>query len=350
MSAREAPPGIRATLRRLIVPRRLVPMLAVAAAIVAAQAAYSDEPLAAPLGIALCLVFLGVAPVSYRLFFHDVVPLPRAMVLVVLYGAIGVGIVSALGLFIPMWLHMRPTLLTQPTNLIVCVALFLVGGWGLGRDLSLEDRLHQEAARADELAQRAEEAQLLALRAHLDPHFLFNTLNAIAEWCVVDGATAERAVLQLSQMLRTILGGVRARSWSLEEELALATRLCDLHRLRDPALVFDGAGLDATLAGARVPPMLLLPLVENAIKHGPAAGHPGAISLHVRRSGERISITLSNPGAYGGPRHGSHGLPTMEKRLELAYADRATFRIAGAGAHTLAELELPMQPEDRWTT
>ena len=55
-----------------------------------------------------------------------------------------------------------------------------------------------------ELERAAERAQLLALRAHLDPHFLFNTLNAIAEWCRQDGEIAERAVLQLSSMLRAM--------------------------------------------------------------------------------------------------------------------------------------------------
>ena len=55
----------------------------------------------------------------------------------------------------------------------------------------------------------AESARLLALKNHLDPHFLFNTLNAIAEWCRTDGEVAERAVLQLSSMLRVILEGVQ---------------------------------------------------------------------------------------------------------------------------------------------
>ena len=132
------------------------------------------------------------------------------------------------------------------------------------------------------LAREAEGAQLLALRSHLDPHFLFNTLNAIAEWCREDGETAERAVMRLSAMLRTVLAGVRASTWPLAEELALLDTLFELHRLRDPDRVRVTRHLPEPLPDVAVPPMLLLPLAENAVKHGPAAGHAGEIVLTAR--------------------------------------------------------------------
>jgi two-component system, LytTR family, sensor histidine kinase AlgZ len=337
-------PGVRTTLRALFAPRRLVPMTLVAVSLVAAQGAYSAEPGAVPLAIAMCLAFLGIAPLSYRLLFDEPVTWPRAAVLAAIYSSIGVGVVSALGLVAPRWLGMGRTLLTTPSNLVVCVALFVVGGWGVGRDIGLEDRLRHEAARADRMARRAEEAQLLALRSHLDPHFLFNTLNAIAEWCVVDCAAAEQAVLQLSRMLRTILVGVRRDSWPLEEELALCDTLCELHRLRDPALcVRRTAGVEA--GQVQLPPLLLLTLVENAIKHGPASGHRGEISFDIRRFEDRVCISVSNPGPYAGPRPGSQGLPTLERRLGVAYRERASLRIAGVGARTIAELDLPLSPD-----
>jgi two-component system, LytTR family, sensor histidine kinase AlgZ len=319
-------------------------MMVVGLSLVVAQGAYSDEPLAVPLAIAMCLAFLGIAPVSYRILFDEPASWPRAAALTAIYGSIGVGVVSALGLVAPRWLGMGRTLMTTPSNLVVCVALFVVGGWGLGRDIGLEDRLRHEAGRADRMARRAEDAQLLALRSHLDPHFLFNTLNAIAEWCVVDGAVAERAVLQLSRMLRTILVGVRRDAWPLEEELALCDTLCELHRLRDPALsVRRTANADA--GQVQLPPLLLLPLVENAIKHGPASGHRGEIHFDIRRVEDRVCISVSNPGPYGGPRPGSEGIPTLVRRLGLAYTDRALLRIAGVGARTIAELDLPLRPD-----
>jgi hypothetical protein len=298
-----------------------------------------------PLALLVCAAFVFVAPVSWRVLFYAPSSLLHATVLTAIYLTIGVGVVSALGLLLPRWLHMAPTLLTEPSHLIVCVALFAVGGWGLGRHIALEDHLSAADRRLAQLALRNEETQVLALRAQLDPHFLFNTLNAIAEWCVIDGAVAERAVLKLSSMLRAVQTGVRAPAWRLGEELALVDALCELHRMRDPQLFELHAELGSGLEDAWVPPMLLLPLVENAIKHGPMAGHRGVIRLEVQRVGDRLSVRLSNPGPYGGPRAGSEGLPTLRRRLTLIYEVRARFSIAAAGERsTHVELDVPLQP------
>ena len=113
--------------------------------------------------------------------------------------------------------------------------LFLVGGWGLARDIELEAGFSAERQRAERLAESAERASLLALRAQLDPHFLFNTLNAIAEWCREDPAVAEAATLRLASMLRTMLTGIRSATWPLATEIALAQSLFDLYAIRDRA-------------------------------------------------------------------------------------------------------------------
>jgi hypothetical protein len=334
-------PSVRATIYALAAPRRLVPTLVVCAAVVAAQAGLSQDRLATPLGVALCLAFVLVGPVSYRVLFARPTPLLHGLVLLALYGAIGAGVVAALGIAVPSLLHMAPTLLTQRLDLVVCVALFLVGGWGLGRDIAFEEHLRAAKTRLSTLERQAADAQLLALRAHLDPHFLFNTLNAIAEWCREDGATAEHAVLRLSKMLRAILDGVRAGFWPLADELELVDALYELHRLRDPALFHVRRELPERLDGIRVPPLILLPLAENAVKHGPAAGHRGELGVLVSRYEERVRIVFTNPGAYKGPRPGSDGLPTVEKRLQLAYDGAAQLRIGVAGEGTRVELDLP---------
>src|SRR5262245_55118359 len=199
--ATDAEPSIiRATLRALLQPRRLLPIAVVSAGLVVAQGSYSRDPLAIPLGIAMCGASVVVAPVSWRVLFparH--IDLRHGGIRVILYGAIGAGVVLTVATVFPRLLGMGRTLLSAPPGLAASLALFLVGGWGLGRDMWLESRLASAEARAASLAREAERAQLLALRSHLDPHFLFNTLHAIAEWCREDGETAERAVLQLSE-------------------------------------------------------------------------------------------------------------------------------------------------------
>jgi signal transduction histidine kinase len=337
-AAAAAPEGsvVRSTLRALLHPKRLVPVLFVSTALVLAQGKLSRDPLAVPLGVLLCLLFVLVAPVSFRVLFPDGLEFSHGAVRLVLYGAIGTGVVAAAGVFLPSVLKMGRTLLTAPSSVIVCVALFLVGGWGLGRDIGFEARLARAERRSDELRREAERAQLLAVRAHLDPHFLFNTLNAIAEWCRTDGAVAEEAIVRLAGMLRTILAGVRAPAWSLAEELALCEDLLALHRLRDPALFTftRTAAPDVDLEGTVVPPMLLLPLFENAVKHGPGRGARGAITLSVQRTDAAVGITLESPGAFTGRRPGGQGLAMVEQRLALAYGARGRLTIDGYDERT----------------
>jgi hypothetical protein len=341
--ARE-PSIIRSTMRALLAPRRLAPILIVSAPMLLIQWRYSKDPLAAPLGAAMCVAFVLVAPLSWRVLFPEGIDLRHGAIRLFLYSAIGVGVVLVLGEIVPAELHMRPTLMTARTSLPVCCALFLVGGWGLGRDIGFEASLARERRRADALAREAEHAQLLAIRAHLDPHFLFNTLNAIAEWCREDGEVAERAVLQLSAILRAVLAGVTAPSWPLASELGLVRDLFALHLLRDPALftlAWEVPEEGAAAGAVAVLPMILLPLAENAVKHGPASGHRGIVRVAARLDGDRLKVTIENPGAYRGPREGSQGLPTVERRLRLAYGEGASLRIAGEGARTRVDVDLP---------
>jgi two-component system sensor histidine kinase AlgZ len=328
------------TLRALLRPRRLLPIVLVCAPLVAAQGSFSKDPLAVPLALATCLAFVLVAPATWRGLrvdeTHGLAALGRAL----LYAALGGGVVLLLGVVVPALLGMGHTFLTHRLSVGITCALFLVGGWGLGRDLALEASLARERQRTAVLAREAEQAQLLALRAHLDPHFLFNTLNAIAEWCRQDGETAERAILQLSSILRAVLEGVRAPAWPLERELELVRTLFSLHEVRDHQSFSLDWQVDAAAGAVPVPPMVLLPLADNAVKHGPAAGHRGAISVAARLLGDRVEVVLENPGPYRGPRPGSAGLPTVARRLALAYGAGARLAIAGTEGRTRVTVSL----------
>ena len=184
------------------------------------------------------------------------------------------------------------------------LALFLVGGFGLGRDIWFEDRLARAEARAVALAREAERAQLLALRAHLDPHFLFNTLNAIAEWCREDGETAERAVLRLSAMLRTVLGrrarrrpGRWPRSWRCSTRCssctacATPTALRVTRRAARPAARRPGAADVAAAAG------------RERRQARPRRRPPRRASCSrcsTLPTDGQLVVSLDNPGAYRG--------------------------------------------------
>ena len=244
---------VRATWRALLHPRRLLPTLVVCTALLIAQSEWSSDAWSVAIGVLFCLSFILIAPVSYRVLFPDGLDLSHGAVRLVLYALVGAGVVLSVGAGIPKIFGLGYTFLTERTSLLVISALFLVGGWGLGRDIGFEQRFHR-------LQAEAERAQLLALKSHLDPHFLFNTLNAIAEWCRIDGEVAEAAVLRLSAMLRAVLEGVRAPLWPLEKELELVDMLFQLHLLRDKALFSLERALPSPLPKVQVPPMIHLPL------------------------------------------------------------------------------------------
>lgn len=335
----------RSTWTALLAPKRLVPILGVTVPLLWAQRTYSWAPDALWVGLALCLAFVLVAPVSYRVLFDGKLDAMQGILRVILFAAIGAGVVFALGVWLPHLFGVEATFMTARGTLVIDVALFLAGGWGLGRDVGLEERV-------ENLAREAERAQLLAIKANLDPHFLFNTLNAIAEMCRTDGVAAERAVLELAALLREVLAGIEsdAPSWPLARELDVCKMLLSLHRMRDPDRFTAVWEVDDAATNAPIPPMLLFALVENAMTHGPSKGHRGEVRLSVARENELVVVRITNPGPFGGRRVGSHGLPTVERRLALAYDGRATLRVSGedgaAGPRTIAVVELPaLHPE-----
>ncbi len=327
---------VRATWKALLHPRRLIPSLVVCVPLLLAQARWSLDTRGVWIAALMCLSFIVVAPVSYRVLFPDGLEFSHGAVRLLLYALVGAGTILSVGAGLPKVLGLGYTFLTERTSLLVVTALFLVGGWGLGRDIGFEQRVQR-------LTQEAARAQLLALKAHLDPHFLFNTLNAIAEWCRIDGEVAEAAVLKLSAMLRAVLDGVKAPRWPLEKELELVDMLLELHLLRDKAL-FSLERAVTKPDGGLVPPMCLVSLAENAVKHGPGAGHRGVLTLSVRIEARELVVTLENPGPYRGPREGSEGLPSLRRQLELTYGRAASLEVAAQGVdRTRAILRLPVE-------
>ncbi len=331
---------LTSTLQALLRPRRSVPIVLLAGPMLAAQYLYKHDLGAVGLGLAMVVGFLVTAPAAWRLLFPlGVTPLDRPWNLLI-YGFLG-AFPSALAGGIAGTELLGETFLTAGVNLAITTGLFWVGGWGLARDIEREQELQLAQARAAQLEIQAEHARLLALRAQLDPHFLFNTLNAIAEWTREDPEVAEAAILRLSALLREVLEGVGPELWPLEREIELVRGVLELHRIRDPeALILEEEIND--LSGLFVPPLLLLPLAENAMTHGPRAGHKGRVQLRVLLAPLRIE--LENPGAFRGRRTGGRGLEMVERRLELVYGGQARLEIEGRAERTLARVTL-LQPQ-----
>jgi two-component system sensor histidine kinase AlgZ len=237
----------------------------------------------------------------------------------------------------------RSYLVSRPRELAVSTLLFLVGGWGLARDVQLEQRLDRTMRSKGRLAAELEEARLYAIRADLDPHFLFNALNAIASQCTTDPARAEDNIVRLSSLLRTVLDTRRRPLHPLDEELSLARDYLGLLAARYPGLVYEIREPEDT-SGITVPPLLLQPLLENALRHGDHANGPLKVSVERVADTARIRVEVRSRGAFRGPRDGGLGLELVRRRVELAYGDRGTFTIQTEGDETVARIEGPAAP------
>lgn len=329
---------IAGTGRALLAPRRLGPILIVALPIIYVQEReLSASPVGLPYLVASVAGLVLVATLAYRRLLSASLPPQTRVPRFLMYSALG-GVAPLVIAGLPVLVGLPPFVTTEPT-VLVSAGLFWVAGYGLGRDIELERR-------AQALSQQAAHAQALALRTHLDPHFLFNTLNAIAEWCREDPEVAERALIELSGLLRLLLVGVRTPKWPLERELRAVRGLFELHRIRDPSRfsiewsVPDGPSV-------LVPPLLLLPLAENAMTHGPGKGHEGPVRLSTRIDGPMLELVLTNPGPFQGWRSGGEGLRSVEERLELAYGRAGQLVVRGVEpSGTEAIVRWPMEPAE----
>ncbi|MGH7620214.1 MAG: sensor histidine kinase [Gemmatimonadaceae bacterium] len=176
-------------------------------------------------------------------------------------------------------------------------------------------------------------AQLDALRSQLRPHFLFNTLNAISVLALEDPARARHMVVRLGSLLRRSLDE-EEHEVPLSQELTFLDDYLDIQRARFGDKLVVTLDVDAAAANAKVPVLLLQPLVENAIEHGwPEKDAATSIALRATRANGVLRLTVEDngpgTGSAGQLREGI-GLSNTRERLRRLYGDRAALRLAGA--------------------
>jgi two-component system sensor histidine kinase AlgZ len=173
---------------------------------------------------------------------------------------------------------------------------------------------HVQVERA--LAQSEARASFLGLQAQLQPHTLFNALNTIAALIPEDPKRAEEATERLSALLRRILGALEQTAWPLREEFQLLEHLLRLEELRFGDRLTVQLLLDPAMADTPVQPLLLLPLVENALKHG-FRPKVGLCHLIVEASGGKIRIEDDGVGRMANAPEGV-GIRTVRERLQAS--------------------------------
>ncbi|MCU0241593.1 MAG: histidine kinase [Vicinamibacteria bacterium] len=199
--------------------------------------------------------------------------------------------------------------------------------------------------RAKELTALAREAELIALRAQIHPHFLFNSLNSINALIGQRPDEARRLCVTLGDYLRLSLTlGARARV-SLREELALAERLLSIEQARFGERLRYSIQADPACLDTLVPPLILQALVENAVTHGIAQLiEGGEIALRAERGPCGLLLDLRNPRdpEAAAKRGTGTGLKNTRERLTAAYGARAQFAVERGATHFRVTLTLPV--------
>ena len=168
------------------------------------------------------------------------------------------------------------------------------------------------------------DATLRALKAQLNPHFLFNALNSVMTLITSDPPAAQRMLVRLSELLRITLATNDAQEVSVEQELELAERYLEIERIRFGDRLSVVIDADTEARGSRVPALVLQPLVENAIVHGLSQRPgPGRVEVRARVSGPNVVLSVRDDGP-GLSRPSSHagagiGLGNLRSRLERLY-------------------------------
>lgn len=207
-----------------------------------------------------------------------------------------------------------------------------------------------EKKRVSALNEEKERAQLQMLKAQVNPHFLFNTLNSIYNEAVKGSDMTSELILQLSGLLRFVLKECSKDSISIEKEIELIKNYISMEKMRLGPSLFCDLKTEGPVSG-RIPPMLIFSLVENAYKHGTSANLDRVkIEISIRTDLDRVFVQVKNslPGliADQGFKHSlGLGLKNTIAQLDLIYNDSYRYTANRGHGMYICELQMPFIDE-----
>ena len=203
--------------------------------------------------------------------------------------------------------------------------------------------LRAEAGR-HQLEKNVLEAQLQLMQAQVEPHFLFNTLANVQHLVETDAQSASRVLESLIQYLRAALPQMREGATSLGRELDMARAFLEIHRVRMGSRLGFAIEVPESLKGRAFPPMMLISLVENAIKHGvDPCCDAGTITIRAQESGGRLKVSVADTGeGVVTKKGGGVGLTNIRERLKALYGSSARLVLEENAPHgVVASIEVP---------
>ena len=206
-------------------------------------------------------------------------------------------------------------------------------------------------ARQVEAERRATEAQLSLLQAQIEPHFLFNTLANVQALMDQDPGKAKQMLASFTDYLRSSLLALRAENSPVEQELTLARNYLQLLQARMEDRLHFSITADAAARALPLPPLLLQPLVENAVVHGLEPSiKGGTVRVSARVQGEQLVLEVQDDGRgldapvrRGAAAGAGMALANIRQRLLARYGVAATLEVSAAHPGTLARITIPVQ-------
>jgi two-component system, LytTR family, sensor histidine kinase AlgZ len=287
----------------------------------------------------MCRVLrIGTAPAFKILGNH----LAAAIVAALIWIVLAKGLALALGRYFFARLNERfsPQL---PLLFGIGVLLYLLSVALHYALLSVESSKEAET-REQEALTLARESELKALKAQINPHFLFNSLNSISALATVDGARARDMCIKLSDFLRTTLKLGEKQRITLADELSLAKAYLEVEQVRFGARLRVEIDAAAECEHCIVPSLVLQPLVENAVKHGIAGlVEGGTIRIQAHCSAGRLQLQIFNEFDRDSPASSRHGLGlrNVRDRLRAIYENTARLDTTASSDRFVVELDLP---------
>jgi len=206
----------------------------------------------------------------------------------------------------------------------------------LGTASAMARKLKEKEINEERLERLRMRAELDALQAKVNPHFLFNTLNSIASLISENPAAAEATVEKLSGLFRYTLQRSLQPDVPLSEELEIVRTYLEIEKVRFGDRLRFSIRAGGGAGDVRVPPLIVQPLVENSIKHAIAADPAGgSIEVEAALANGSCVITVKDSGRGFEPAEGGFGLRSISERLNLVYGERASMAIEGDGSSTI---------------
>jgi LytS/YehU family sensor histidine kinase len=252
----------------------------------------------------------------------------------------------------PNWAN-EPKRVTGFATLTVTGLLFApwiaVGAMLKQRDAFARDQALKFELERSELERKALDARLRLLQAQVEPHFLFNTLANVQELVDAGSPQASSVLKSLIAYLRAAVSRMHEPATTLGQELQLVRAYLELMQMRMPDRLQFALQIDEVATGLRCPPMTLLTLVENAVRHGiDPSEEGGRIDIDVRLRDARCYVRVRDTGVGLQPasRGLGTGLSTLRERLQLTFGNDAHLHLSEVRPHGVcAELDFPAQQE-----